>query len=79
MVDSVARTGRLLVVDGNYRRFGLSGEVAVVAQEAGLQSRYRRVCANETIPYTRRLESQVMSNTARILDAALELCGPRPA
>lgn len=34
----VAKTGRLLVVDEDYQAFGLSGELAAIALEAGLNS-----------------------------------------
>jgi pyruvate dehydrogenase E1 component beta subunit len=71
--EAVAQTGRLLVVDEDYERFGLSGELAAVVLEAGLAVRYGRVCTRETIPYARPLEDAVLPNVARIVDAALRL------
>jgi len=73
VVDSVAHTGRLLVVDEDYQGFGLSGELAAIAFEAGLEFRYARVCTETTIPYARHLEDQVLPNTARIVAAAKRL------
>jgi pyruvate/2-oxoglutarate/acetoin dehydrogenase E1 component len=51
ILDTVHRTGRLVVVDEDYEGFGLSGEVAALALEAGLSFRYARVCTRSTIPY----------------------------
>lgn len=73
VVDSVAQTGRLLVVDEDYQGFGLSGELAAIALEAGLEFRYARVCTETSIPYARHLEDQVLPNTARIVSAAKRL------
>lgn len=70
---AVSRSGRLLVVDEDYEGFGLSGEVAAAVLEAGLQTRYRRVCTQETIPYARHLEDQVLPNVQRIVETSLEL------
>ena len=53
---SVSKTGRLIVVDENYRSLGLSGEViAVVAEhDPTLLKRASRVCVPDVpIPYAR--------------------------
>jgi pyruvate dehydrogenase E1 component beta subunit len=71
--EAVSRTGRLLVVDEDYQGFGLSGELAAIVLEAGINARYARVCTQSTIPYARHLEDQVLPNTQRIIQAALEL------
>jgi pyruvate/2-oxoglutarate/acetoin dehydrogenase E1 component len=70
---AVTRSGRLLVVDEDYRDCGLSGELAAAVLEAGLAPRFARVCAEETIPYAHSLELQVLPNVQRIVDAALKL------
>ncbi len=72
---STARTGRLLVVDEDYREFGLSGEVAAAALEAGLAPRYARVCLEGTIPYARHLEAAALPSVERIAAAARALAG----
>ncbi|MCP4897493.1 MAG: pyruvate dehydrogenase, partial [bacterium] len=64
------RSGRVLVVDEDYRDFGLSGEIAACLLEAGIATKYARVCVDQTIPYDRRREDQVLPNVARILEAA---------
>ncbi len=70
---SVKRTRNLLVVDEDYREFGLSGEIAAVVLESDLAPRYRRVCLEGTLPYGRALEHAALPNIERISAAALEL------
>lgn len=67
---SVAATGRLLVVDEDYRGFGLSGELAALCLEAGLTFAYGRVCTDTTIPFDREREARVLPNVERIVRAA---------
>jgi len=71
--DSAAKTGRVLIVDEDYRDFGLSGECAAVILETGIQAKYARVCTNDTIPYSRALEDKTLPNTQRIIQSALTL------
>jgi pyruvate dehydrogenase E1 component beta subunit len=71
--ESVARTGRMVVVDEDYREFGLSGELAAVVLEAGISFRFTRVCTEGTIPYARHMEDQVLPNVSRIVTSALQL------
>ncbi|MGD9099047.1 MAG: transketolase C-terminal domain-containing protein [Anaerolineae bacterium] len=71
--DAVSKTGRLLVVDEDYEGFGLSGELAAVVLEAGISTKYARVCTQDTIPYARDLEDQTLPNVERIVGAALRL------
>ena len=51
VVQDVRRTGRLLVVDEDYRDFGLTGELAATILEADLTARYARVAVEGTIPF----------------------------
>ncbi len=69
IVESVTKTGRLLVVDEDYREFGLAGEVAAVCLEAALSPRYARVCVEDTLPYARHLEDAALPNVDRIVEA----------
>jgi pyruvate/2-oxoglutarate/acetoin dehydrogenase E1 component len=73
--QAVAQTGRMLVVDEDYTNFGLSGELAALVLEAGINCRYARVGCDETIPYARPLEDQVLPNVTRIVRAGRDLCG----
>ena len=69
----LGRTGRLLVVDEDYEGFGLSGELAALALEAGLAFKYARVCTRTSIPYARHLEHATLPNVERIIATALRL------
>jgi pyruvate dehydrogenase E1 component beta subunit len=71
--QSVENTGRLLVVDEDYKHFSLSGELAAVVMEAGITAKFARVCVEDTIPFDRRREAQTLPNVARILEAASAL------
>ena len=71
--DAARRTGRILVVDEDYRRYGLSGEIAAVLMEADINCRFRRVCTAETVPFDRRREDRVLPNVGRIVTQARAL------
>jgi pyruvate dehydrogenase E1 component beta subunit len=70
---AVRRSGRLLVVDEDYRDFGLSGELAATVLEAGIPARFARVCVEDTIPFDRRREERALPNVDRIIGAATRL------
>jgi pyruvate dehydrogenase E1 component beta subunit len=73
-VATAARaTGHVLVVDEDYIRGGLSGEVAALIAEAGLDAAFARVAVEGTIPYARPLEDLALPSTERIVGAAREL------
>jgi len=73
ILEAVGQTGRLLVVDEDYRDFGLSGELAAVVAEEGIPFRFARVCTQGTIPYSRAKENETLPSTARIVEAAQKL------
>ena len=71
--EAVAASGRLLVIDEDYRDFGLSGELAATLLEAGIHAHYSRVCVEDTIPYDQRRERLALPNVDRIAAAAITL------
>jgi pyruvate dehydrogenase E1 component beta subunit len=73
VVESVTKTGRLLVVDEDYREFGLAGEMAAICLDAAVSPRYARVCVEDTLPYARHLEDAALPNVDRIVEAATAL------
>lgn len=73
VVSDVGRTGRLLVVDEDYRDYGLSGELAATLLEAGLTARYARVAVEGTIPFDPVRERAALPNVERIRTAARNL------
>jgi pyruvate dehydrogenase E1 component beta subunit len=82
VVASVARTGRLLVVDEDYRSFGLSGElVARVIEEVGpgaIRGLGRLAEPDVPIPAAKVLEDQVIPGVAAIEAAARRVVEGRP-
>ena len=70
LCQAASKTNRFLVVDEDYKGFGLSGELAATLLEGGIAARFARVCVEETIPYDRRREAQALPNVKRIVDAA---------
>lgn len=66
--ESVKKTGKMLVVDEDYEAFGLSGELAAIVLEEGITFKYARVCTQDTIPYSRKLEDEVLPNTKKIVE-----------
>lgn len=66
-------TGRVVVVDEDYVRGGLSGEIAALIAEVGLSCRFGRVAVDETIPYARDLERQVLPSVERVIEAVAAL------
>jgi pyruvate/2-oxoglutarate/acetoin dehydrogenase E1 component len=77
--EAVAVSGRLLVVDEDYRDFGLSGELAATLLESGIRTRFARVCVERTLPYDLRRERLALPSADRISSAALGLLEDRSA
>jgi acetoin:2,6-dichlorophenolindophenol oxidoreductase subunit beta len=75
IVNSVAKTGRLLVIDEDYKQFGLSGEIAALILESSVNFKFGRVCTENTIPYSHDLEKQTLPCTQRIVERAQKLLG----
>lgn len=70
--DSVGKTGRLVVVDEDYRSFGVTGEiVARVAEEglADLEAVERLAVPDVPIPYARPMENEVIPGTDDIVES----------
>lgn len=65
---SVNKTGKLLVVDEDYKQFGLSGEIAASLLEMGIKFDFGRVATEGTIPFSRKLEDQTLPNVEKILN-----------
>ncbi len=73
LVDSVRKTRRLLVVDEDYRSYGMSGEIAAVVTEEtfrDLAGPVRRLATPDVpIPYSRPLEQFVLPDADKIAAA----------
>ncbi|NNN16639.1 MAG: alpha-ketoacid dehydrogenase subunit beta [Acidimicrobiaceae bacterium] len=79
ILDSVTKTGRLLVVDEDYLSFGMSGEIAAIIAESDprlLRAPVVRVAVPDVpIPYARSLEYAVLPTKERIVSAIKEIMG----
>jgi acetoin:2,6-dichlorophenolindophenol oxidoreductase subunit beta len=75
IVAAATATGRVVVVDEDYIRGGLSGEVAAIIAEHRIEAIFARVAVESTIPYARPLEYAALPNTERILAASRTLLG----
>ncbi|MBY8986269.1 MAG: pyruvate dehydrogenase [Candidatus Lokiarchaeota archaeon] len=71
--NSIGKTKAVLIVDEDYKHFGLSGEISAILLEEGLLFKYGRVCTESTIPYSRELEDQVLPSTKKIVDKTVEI------
>jgi pyruvate dehydrogenase E1 component beta subunit len=81
ILQSVARTHRVLVVDEGWKTGSLAGEIlALVAERAlyELDAPPARVCSREVpIPYAKHLEDAALPSAPRIVEAALRMVGGR--
>jgi acetoin:2,6-dichlorophenolindophenol oxidoreductase subunit beta len=79
VLTSVAKTGRLMVVDEDYQSFGLTGEIVATVAETDpglLRAPVRRVAVPDVpIPYAHALEAAVLPTRERITAAARGLIG----
>lgn len=69
VTTSVKKTGALVVVDEDYRDFGLSGELAATILEAGFFAGFSRVCVDDTLHFARSREDATLPNVERIIAA----------
>lgn len=78
ILNSVAKTGRLLVVDEDYLSYGLTGEIIAVVAESALSSLKvppRRIAVPDVpLPYSRPLEKFVLPSKDKIVKLVKEMC-----
>jgi len=78
VLTSVAKTGRLIVVDEDYHSYGVTGEIiATVAEHdlAALKAPPRRIAFPDVpIPFARIMEQYCLPNPDKIVAAAREIC-----
>jgi len=79
ILTSVGKTGRLVVVDEDYRSFGVSGEVVATVAETDpglLREAPQRIAVPDVpIPYAHALEYAVLPRQDRIEQAVLTVLG----
>ncbi len=73
ILNSVGKTGRLVVVDEDYERCGFSAEVAAIVAEKGFNnlksSVYRVATPNVPLPFNPTLEKQLLPDREKIARA----------
>jgi pyruvate dehydrogenase E1 component beta subunit len=81
VLESVARTRRVVIVDEGWRSGSLSAEIAARIAEAAffdLDAPIRRVCGREVpVPYAAHLEQAALPQAASVAATARELIRPR--
>ena len=79
VLSSVAKTGRLVVVDEDYRSYGLTGELAATIAETDptmLKAPFTRVANPDVpVPYARSLEQRALPTRERIEAAIRSVVG----
>lgn len=74
ILDSVKKTGRLIVAHQACRTCGFGAEIVARVAEAGIPVRVRRVVGEDTpVPYSRPLEERILPSSSKIVDAAAAL------
>ncbi len=77
LVRSVQKTSRAMVIDGGYRQYGVTGEIAATVNEAAfdwLDAPVIRLGGeNVPIPFSKSLEPLVLPDPPRLAAAAAEL------
>ncbi|AKH96835.1 alpha-ketoacid dehydrogenase subunit beta [Halanaeroarchaeum sulfurireducens] len=76
VVESVRKTGNLVVVDEDYRSYGVTGEITARVAESALDdlSGVERVALPDVpIPYARPLENEVLPEAQDVIDAVRSL------
>lgn len=77
IIRSVQKTHRLVIVDEDYRSYGMSGEIAAIAAEFALdylESPVKRIAIRDVpIPYSRVLETAVIPQVDTIVDTIMEI------
>jgi len=84
VLNSVMKTGRLLIADEDYLNFGLTGEISALIAERldriALKSPVRRLgVPGVPIPYSRPLEQSVIPQVQHIVDACRAMIGVKLA
>lgn len=79
IVESVKKTSRAVVIDGGYRQFGITGEIAATIGELAfdwLDAPVIRIGgANLPIPFSKSLEPLVLPNAPRVATEVSALAG----
>jgi pyruvate/2-oxoglutarate/acetoin dehydrogenase E1 component len=73
IVAQAEATGRVVVIDEDYVRGGVTGEIAALLLESGIRADYARVAVERTIPFAPDQEYAALPNAERIVAAVHSL------
>ena len=79
IVESVRKTGRLVVVDEDYQSFGVTGEIiaSVADRDLGALDAVERVAVPDVpIPYARPMEDEVIPDATDIEESVRTVVSP---
>ncbi|MDR7492424.1 MAG: alpha-ketoacid dehydrogenase subunit beta [Armatimonadota bacterium] len=81
LIASARKTGRCIVLDEGYQRYGVTAEIAAVIAEGAfhyLDQPVRRMGAMDVpVPFSPVLEDLTVPTPERVVDLALAMCGTR--
>ncbi len=81
LIASVRKTGRCIVIDEGYQRYGVTAEIAAVIAEGAfhyLDQPVRRMGALDVpVPFSPVLEDLTVPTPERVAEVALAMCGRR--
>ncbi|MBP1924052.1 pyruvate dehydrogenase E1 component beta subunit [Halorubrum alkaliphilum] len=80
IVESVRKTGRLVVVDEDYQSFGVTGEIiaSVADRDLGALDAVERVAVPDVpIPYARPMEDEVIPDATDIEESVRKVVSPK--
>jgi len=72
LLESVKKTGRLVIADEDYRSYGMSGEIIATVVENGISLEappVRVAYPDVPVPYSRVLEKYVLPDKEKIINA----------
>lgn len=79
LIDSATKTGRALIIDEGYERYGVTGELAAVIAEGAfysLDAPVKRLGAMDVpVPFSPVLEDLTIPTVETVMTAARTLCG----
>jgi acetoin:2,6-dichlorophenolindophenol oxidoreductase subunit beta len=79
LIESAKKTGRAIVIDEGYERYGVTAEIAAVIAAGAfyyLDAPVRRMGAMDVpIPFSPALEDLTIPNARAVVETARELCG----
>lgn len=78
VIESVKKTGRLIVIDEDYHSYGMTGEIIATVAEQGVEMKaapQRVAYPDIPIPFTRPMEQWALPNEDKVINAFKQMKG----